>query len=72
MGMRKHKEKKINFCLCVDDFGVEYHNKTDAQDFLHMLGQHYKYTVDWTGRHFCGLTLNWNYNAGYVDVSIPS
>ena len=41
MGMWKYKEKKINVCLCVDDFGVEYHNKADAQSFLDMLGQHY-------------------------------
>ena len=31
MGMWTHKVKKINVCLCFDDFGVEYHDKTYAQ-----------------------------------------
>jgi hypothetical protein len=54
MGIWTHKVKKINFFLCVDDFGVEYHDKSDAQEFLDLLGRHYNSTMDWTGTHFCG------------------
>ena len=38
MGMWKHGTKNITFCLCVDNFGVKYHNKEDATDFLNTLG----------------------------------
>ena len=66
------QRKENKFCLCVDVFGVEYHNETDDQDVLRMLGKHYKYIVDWTGRHFYELTLDWDYDAGYVNVSMPT
>ncbi len=31
----------------------------------------YKLTEDWTGCLYCGTTLDWNYKAGYVDISMP-
>ena len=32
-----------------------------------------KYTIteDWTGKHFLGLTLDWNHEAGNVTLSMP-
>ena len=71
-GMWKHTTNSITFCLCVDDFGVKYHTKDDMHNFLNMLGKHYDYTVDWTGRNFCGMTMDWHYHEGYVDVSMPN
>ena len=58
--------------MCVDDFELKYYTKQEATDFLQMLGKHYTYTVDWTGHNFCGLTLDWNYEKGFVDVSMPN
>ena len=26
---------------------------------------------DWSGENFCGLNFKWNYNKGYVDMSMP-
>ena len=31
----------------------------------------YKISVDWNGDNYCGLTTNWNYKEGYVDVGMP-
>ena len=28
--------------------------------------------VDWTGSLYCGINLDWNYEQGYVDISMPS
>ena len=28
-------------------------------------------SVDWEGRIFCGITLDWNYDMGFVDLSVP-
>ena len=70
-GMWKHETRQTIFCLCVDDFGVKYFSDSDAKHLLQTLGKDYQYTVDWSGRNFCGLTFDWNYKEGYVDVSMP-
>ena len=61
VGLWKHKERKISFCLCVDDFGIKYHNKEDAYHLLQALQVNYKTSVDLSGNQFCGLHLTWNY-----------
>ena len=69
-GMWKHESRPISFCLCVDDFGIKYINKQDVDHLLNAIGKIYKYTIDWTGTHYCGMTLDWHYDDGYVDVSM--
>ena len=59
------------FTLVVDDFGVKYVNKTDVEHLLESLQGTYKLTADWTGNLYCGITLGWNYNKRYVDISMP-
>ena len=71
VGIWSHKSRKTKFCLCVDDFGVKYFGRDDANHFLNALRDHYAITVDWTGSHYCGLTMHWNYDDNYVDVSMP-
>ena len=71
VGMWKHKTRKTIFCLCVDDFGIKSYNDDDVTHLLTTLKQHYVVSIDWEGKHFCGLTMNWNYEQGYVDISIP-
>ena len=61
--------KKI--CLCVEDFGIKYYNKLNAQHLLDTICQTYKYTTDWEGKKYCGLALNWQYSDGYLDISMP-
>ena len=70
-GIWRHKTRRTTFCLCVDDFGVKYLCKNDADHLLSSLQHNYEYTVDWTGNNFCGLTMYWQYDKGYVDVSMP-
>ena len=71
VGLWKHETRPITFCVCVDNFGIKYFSKADAQHLLKSLKKHYKCTTDWEGRNYCGLTFNWHYNLGYVDVSMP-
>ena len=54
----QHETRPTTFCLCVDDFGIKYHTKNDAQHLLDAIGKSYKYTTDWTGSNYCGLTLD--------------
>ena len=66
VGMWAHKTRPIQFCLCVDDFGVKYFNRADVDHLLQTVGQLYKFTTDWTGQHYCGMTLDWNYEKRLV------
>ena len=68
----KHETRPTIFCLCVDDFGVKYFSKADADHLFSALAQHYQYTVDWTGSHFCGYEFDWHYEDGFVDLSMPT
>jgi hypothetical protein len=70
-GLWKHVSRRTTFCLCVDDFGIKYFSKEDANHLLASLRQNYKISVDWEGKNYCGLTLEWNYEKGYVDISMP-
>ena len=70
-GLWEHTTLKTKFCVCVDDFGVKYFNKADADHLLTALKTHYSLTIDWTGGDYCGLTIHWNYERRYVDISMP-
>ena len=72
IGIWQHATRKTKFCLCVDDFGVKYFSKEDADHLLESLGKHYTYTVDWKGQNFCGFTIDWDYSNGFVDISMPN
>ena len=68
VGLWQHVSKPTRFCLCVDDFGVKYFKKEDAEHLLNAIGSKYNYTVDWGGTNYCGLNIDWHYEKGYVDI----
>ena len=70
-GLWQHKTKPTKFCLCVDDFGVKYFTRQDADHLLNALRANYKISVDWEGKNYCGLSIRWNYPKNYVDISMP-
>jgi hypothetical protein len=70
-GLWYHDTRPISFTLVVDDFGVKYVNKTDVEHLLESLQGTYKLTADWTGNLYGGITLGWNYDKRYVDISMP-
>ena len=56
----------------VDDFGVKYTQKEDALHLLTILKK--KFTAvseDWERKLYCGITLEWNYENGWVDILMP-
>ena len=71
VGLWRHKTKPIKLCVCIDNFGVKYYTKEDANHLIDSLWAHYKCTTDWKGQHYCGLTFKWHYNKGYADESMP-
>ncbi len=71
VGVWQHATRQTKFCLCVDDFGIKYFSKEDAQHLLYTIGTTYRYTIDWTGNKYCGLAFDWHYLEGFVDFSMP-
>ena len=71
VGMWHHKTRPTKFCLCVDDFGIKFWSKEDADHLCNSIGKNFRYTVDKEGKDYCGLHLDWNYKRGYVDISMP-
>ena len=71
-GLWGHKtRKKTIFALCVDDFGVKYFNKDDVKHLIQILQKYYPISLDWDGKNYCGLTLSWHYDKGYVNIEMP-
>ena len=71
VGLWRHNSRPLTFCLCVDDFGIKYENKADVDHLLAALRQFYSISTDWSVQHFCGFHLDWHYDEGYVDLSMP-
>jgi hypothetical protein len=70
-GLWRHKTRPITFSLVVDDFGVKYVGKENADHLLNTLRQYYPTTADWDGELYCGITLKWNYDEHWVELSMP-
>ena len=67
----KHDTKPILFSLVVDNFGVKYIGKENADYLIQALQKLYIISIDWTGSLFCGLTIDWDYAARTCDISMP-
>jgi len=70
-GLWRHKWRPVTFSLVVDDFGIKYVGKEHVLHLLNTLKQWYEVAEDWSGGRYCGMTLNWNYEARYVNISMP-
>ena len=66
-----HRTRQIHFCLVVDDFGIKAKTLEDAEFFFSVLREKYTIKTDILGQHFLGLTLTWNYDEHWVELSIP-
>ena len=71
-GLFKHETRPMWFTLTVDDFGVKYIGKEHAKHLMDVLKSYYKMEEDWEGKLYCGISLEWNYEEGYVDISMPN
>jgi hypothetical protein len=70
-GLWRHTTKPTTFTLAVDDFGIKYFTKSDADHLFAALETKYVITKDWSGDSYLGFHLDWDYTAGHVDVSMP-
>jgi hypothetical protein len=70
-GLWSHKWRPIQFTLVVDDFGVKYVGKEHALHLKQTLEENYKVTLEWEGRRYIGITLDWDYKRRQVHLSMP-
>ena len=68
----KHATREITFSLAVDDFGVEYVSKENADHLIQALKKQYTISTDWTGSLFCGIHIQWYYSAQTCDIPMPN
>jgi hypothetical protein len=69
-GLWKHETRKTTFTLVVDDFGVQYFSKEDADHLIDAIKESYPVKVDWTGSKYVGIDLKWNYDKEEVVLSM--
>ena len=67
----RHITRPTIFTLVVDDFGIRYGSEADAHHLINTLRDLYEITIDWTGKLYCGLTLNWDYHNRRCTLSMP-
>jgi len=70
-GMWHHTTQPLTFTLAVNDFGIKYFSKQDANHLLSALQDKYSITNDWSGDSYLGLNINWQYDKGYMQISMP-
>ena len=70
-GLWRHKTRDIAFALVVDDFGVAYTNRSDAEHLRDTLKLQYAISEDWEGTRYCGLDIKWDYKKYTCDISLP-
>jgi hypothetical protein len=70
-GFWMHSWRPICFRLCVDDFGVKYVGTSHADHLIKTLMEHYEIFSDWAGKHYIGLTLQWDYYNRLVHLLMP-
>ncbi len=57
-GLWRQDTCPICFTLVVDNFGVKYMNKANAEYLLNAIQKYYKCLSDWDAKQYCGLTFN--------------
>ena len=60
----------IAFTLVVDDFGLKYFNRNNADHPVAALKGKYKISEDWTGSLYCGIDLIWDYKNRTLDLGM--
>ena len=48
-----------------------FSSQQDANHFLTALHHKYDVTVDWTGKNYPGIDIDWGYKKGHFNISMP-
>jgi hypothetical protein len=71
-GLWSNATTGTNFALIVDDFGVKFTSRPQAQHLIECLQADYEdISTDWEGKLFAGISLDWDYENQTCDLSMP-
>ena len=68
----KHATKNIIFSLIIDDFGVRYVGKNNANHLIQALKNLYNVSIYWDGALHCDLSIAWDSFCRTCNISMPS
>ncbi len=71
-GLWWHVSRPVAFSLAVDDFGVNYVGRENAENLATTITKHYPLRKDWDGGLYLGINLKWNYDERLVDCSMTN
>ena len=60
-GLWRQKWRPIQFCLVVDEFGVEHVGKQHAEHLETIINKYHNITKYWEGNKYVGIDLKWDY-----------
>jgi hypothetical protein len=66
-----HTTCHVTFCLVVENLGIKYTNRCDADHLLASLKELYTDTTDWSGSLYLTMHTAWDYIHHIVDISMP-
>jgi hypothetical protein len=67
----RHATRNITICLIVDDFGIKYTDKADADHFLAAVAELYPLKIDWRGHNYIGFQIDFDRPNRTVALSMP-
>ena len=70
-GIWTHTDRDINFTLVVENFGIKYRHKKDADHLISALKAKYEVTQYCTGGIYCGIKLKWYYKKRQLETAMP-
>ena len=65
-----HKTRSISFTLVMDDLGVKYIDKVDADNIFSAIEAKYPLKIYWEAKTYLGINFEWHYDEGYVILSM--
>ena len=70
-GLWRHRWRPIQFCLLVDDFGVEYVGDEHFNYLLKLLQKYHGVQFNIAGDKFAGISIKWDYIRRRCRLSMP-
>ena len=67
----RHDTNGISFTLVVDDFGIKFKDKASADHLISTLQELYAITIDWEGKKYLGITIDFDKKEHSVSLSMP-
>ena len=64
-----HSWRPVTFTIYAYDFGVKYVGEQHVHHIMTVISSHYTISSDWTGSHYLGVDLDWDYEKREVHLS---